>query len=214
MSSWVMFQRIIFIFDSLFVCTDSKEWLHQAHQAVQPDDRVQANRPQQRSSLAEGHLPRFQVSSSLPISFMFYFFWNSMPSKNISGYNWYIWLKVIKSDFLRIFDINNDGFIDKKEFRWMTTSNVISPEVIQTVFQVVYKLFFCDCRVIVIIFKCFVFWLKLSCYPDGHMYFNQNFDIIQRCDKDRNGKLDFKEFHEMITRWLQSTGQLLTFWNF
>ena len=40
------------------------------------------------------------------------------------------------TSFCRIFDINKDGFIDKREFRWMTSSTVISPQVIQTVFQV------------------------------------------------------------------------------
>ena len=43
--------------------------------------------------------------------------------------------------FCRIFDINKDGFIDKREFRWMTSSTVISPQVIQTVFQVLNFMF-------------------------------------------------------------------------
>ena len=36
----------------------------------------------------------------------------------------------------RLFDKNFDGYIDKKEFRWMTTSAVISPKTIKTVFEV------------------------------------------------------------------------------
>ena len=46
--------------------SDSQEWLHQAHQAVEPDDRVQADRPRERPSLAEDHRPRIQVTDFLP----------------------------------------------------------------------------------------------------------------------------------------------------
>ena len=45
------------------ICSpDSKERLHQAHQAVESDDRVQTNGSRKRSSLAKDHLPRFQVT--------------------------------------------------------------------------------------------------------------------------------------------------------
>ena len=45
------------------ICSpDSKERLHQAHQAVESDDRVQTNGSWKRSSLAEDYLPRFQVT--------------------------------------------------------------------------------------------------------------------------------------------------------
>merc|ERR1712226_723360 len=44
------------------------------------------------------------------------------------------WQKVIALAF-RLFDTNHDGYIDKKEFRWMTTSAVISPKTIKTVFE-------------------------------------------------------------------------------
>ena len=45
--------------------SDSQEWLHQAHQAVEPDDRVQADRPRERPSLAEDNRPRIQVTDFL-----------------------------------------------------------------------------------------------------------------------------------------------------
>ena len=35
----------------------------------------------------------------------------------------------------RLFDKNRDGFITKKEFRWMTTSALISHETIDCVFK-------------------------------------------------------------------------------
>ena len=36
----------------------------------------------------------------------------------------------------RLFDKNYDGYIDKKEFKWMTTSEIISNRTINTVFEV------------------------------------------------------------------------------
>ena len=45
--------------------SDSQEWLHQAHQAVEPDDRVQADRPRERPSLAKDYWPRIQVLPTL-----------------------------------------------------------------------------------------------------------------------------------------------------
>ena len=42
---------------------------------------------------------------------------------------------LISSDWFRLFDKNRDGFITKKEFRWMTTSAVISHETIDCVFK-------------------------------------------------------------------------------
>ena len=35
----------------------------------------------------------------------------------------------------RLFDKNFDGYIDKKEFKWMTTSEIISNRTINTVFE-------------------------------------------------------------------------------
>ena len=35
----------------------------------------------------------------------------------------------------RIFDKNYDGYIDKDEFKWMTTSDIISKKTIKTVFE-------------------------------------------------------------------------------
>ena len=36
----------------------------------------------------------------------------------------------------RLFDKNFDGYIDKKEFKWMTTSDIISNKTINIVFDV------------------------------------------------------------------------------
>ena len=38
--------------------------------------------------------------------------------------------------FARLFDKNYDGYIDKKEFKWMTTSEIISNKTINIVFEV------------------------------------------------------------------------------
>ena len=38
--------------------------------------------------------------------------------------------------FTRLFDQNYDGYIDKKEFKWMTTSGTISTRTINIVFEV------------------------------------------------------------------------------
>ena len=40
---------------------------------------------------------------------------------------------------VRIFDKNYDGYIDKDEFRWMTTSDIISNKTIKTVFEVSFE---------------------------------------------------------------------------
>ena len=36
----------------------------------------------------------------------------------------------------RIFDTNYDGYIDKKEFKWMTSNKVINNKTIDIVFKV------------------------------------------------------------------------------
>ena len=36
----------------------------------------------------------------------------------------------------RLFDKNYDGYIDKKEFKWMTTSKIVSNRTIDIVFKV------------------------------------------------------------------------------
>ena len=87
----------------------------------------------------------------------------------------------------------------------MTTSTVISPEVIQTVFQVNESsmnapkfflilqnnnMFTYEDRILGVV-AFYMFWNLLETLG---IVFNQ------RCDKDKNGKLDFQEFHEMITR--------------
>ena len=55
------FSQKFFFLETTFA-SDSQERLHQAHQAVESDDRVQTNGSRKRSSLAEDYLPRFQVT--------------------------------------------------------------------------------------------------------------------------------------------------------
>ena len=45
-------------------------------------------------------------------------------------------MQAFMNAFSRLFDVNYDGFIDKKEFRWMTTNDVISWKTIDLVFEV------------------------------------------------------------------------------
>ena len=134
--------------------------------------------------------------------------------------------------FLRLFDVNFDGFIDKKEFRWMTTSELVSWKTIDLVFEV----------------GTFLRWMlaTLQAFPAAHVlieddlkyaandpqYAEQRGRLVdcnakathrcrncktveffplrskqlqfsspcQRCDLDRNGKLDYQEFKAMIFR--------------
>ena len=52
------------------------------------------------------------------------------------------WNSVAKTAF-RIFDMNQDGFVDKKEFKRMTSSKKISKKVIDVVFEVCNFQFIC-----------------------------------------------------------------------
>ena len=73
-------------------------------------------------SLAENHIDGIQVWSEA-----YFVMLNKM--KTMKHQTQYI-------DFgLRLFDKNGDGLISKKEFRWMTTSAVISPETIDCIFK-------------------------------------------------------------------------------
>ena len=74
----------------------------------------------------------------------------------------------------RIFDKNYDGYIDKDEFKWMTTSDIISKKTIKTVFEVSSS-------------------FTLKRLPD--------YIFPQRCDVDGDGKLDYQEFKAMIFRY-------------
>ena len=42
----------------------------------------------------------------------------------------------LSSVYFRLFDQNYDGYIDKKEFKWMTTSAKVSNKTIDIVFSV------------------------------------------------------------------------------
>ena len=50
--------------------------------------------------------------------------------------------KLLYAAMLRLFDKNYDGYIDKKEFRWMTSSERFSKKTIDIVFEVTIYLLF------------------------------------------------------------------------
>ena len=54
----------------------------------------------------------------------------------VSIAGWEISLYNIYAAMLRLFDKNYDGYIDKKEFRWMTSSERFSKKTIDIVFEV------------------------------------------------------------------------------
>ena len=58
----------------------------------------------------------------------------------ITAFKWVllscILFRVILCALFRLFDKNYDGYIDKKEFKWMTTSEIISNKTINIVFEV------------------------------------------------------------------------------
>ena len=85
---------------------------------------------------------------------------------------------MIQLIYYRIFDKNYDGYIDQDEFRWMTTSDIISKKTIRTVFEV-----------------SFVTSLSTESLSSPQNKFHQ------RCDADGNGKLDYQEFKAMIFRY-------------
>ena len=51
------------------------------------------------------------------------------------GYSFMNWSSN-NQQFSRIFDINEDGFVSKEEFGWMTSSKIIGVKEIEGVFQV------------------------------------------------------------------------------
>ena len=77
----------------------------------------------------------------------------------------------------RLFDKNFDGYIDKKEFRWMTSSDRFSKKTIDIVFAV-----------------------GNWCCIFQPTYFPYKTHTFQRCDLDGDGKLDYQEFKAMILR--------------
>ena len=76
------------------------------------------------------------------------------------------------SSYLRIFDANGDGFVSKKEFKWMTANKRISQRKVDILFQVI---------------------------SDG---FETFFFILyfQRCDLDGDGLLNYFEFTTLMFR--------------
>ena len=48
-------------------------------------------------------------------------------------------LEFVSFFLIRIFDINEDGFVSKKEFGWMTSSKIIGLREIERVFKVFLK---------------------------------------------------------------------------
>jgi hypothetical protein len=66
----------------------------------------------------------------------------------------------------RIFDVNRDGFVNKKEFQWMTTNDILNKKKIDIMFKV-------------------SAWLHHSLWL---------MSSSQRCDLDGDGKLNQDEF--------------------
>ena len=151
------------------ICSpDPKERLHQAHQAVESDDRVQTNGSWKRSSLAEDYLPRFQVTcrcSLLRDQLFFFTFAGSLTSTRTDS-------------------STRESFVGWPLLQWSVHKSYKPSFRFWILYSGsdVFKQYILKKKV------CISFPLSNSKY------------FFQRCDKDKNGKLDFQEFQEMITR--------------
>ena len=84
----------------------------------------------------------------------------------------FYWKK--KADLaFRIFDRNKDGYINKKEFRMMTTASKFPMKKIEAIFE--------------------VFICKKKCQVTDNNFW-------KLCDENGDGKLDYKEFTEILFR--------------
>ena len=66
--------------------------------------------------------------------------------------------------------MNRDGFVNKKEFQWMTTNTILSQKKIDTMFKV----------------------FTISSRLSNKQYAERR--PFQRCDLDGDGKLNYDEF--------------------
>ena len=129
------------------------------------------------------------------------------------------------TNIFRIFDSNEDGFVTKKEFRWMTSSSLVTHDIINCVFQVNF-LYFENYNIwlnhvilkhcislkksydtlpfklrllrLVLGFRHLLHWAHRKNILFCFWNWLNSMNHIQRYDEDANGKLDFAEFSRMI----------------
>ena len=75
--------------------------------------------------------------------------------------------------FWRIFDLDGDGFVSKKEFKWMTANKRVSQRKVDVMFEV-----------------------RRGKMPSNKFSWFHH----QRCDLNRDGRLDYLEFEALMLR--------------